>query len=412
VSAAKCRFCGAELRAVVADLGMSPPSNAFVDPDRGAAGEHFYPLRVYVCERCWLVQLEQFQTPAEIFNDEYAYFSSYSSTWLAHVDAFAAAAIARFGLGGESLVVEVASNDGYLLKGFRDRGIRVLGLEPAANVADAAIADGVPTVVEFLTAENGRALSAHGQAGDLVVGNNVLAHVPDLNDFVAGLAALVKPDGALTLELPHVLRMVERSEFDTIYHEHFSYFSLAAATNVLEAHGLYVFDVDELPTHGGSLRVYARRTRSAPAASVERVLRAEREAGLTTVAGYAALQKKAEAVKSALLEFLNQCKRDGKRVAGYGAPAKATTLLNFCGIGTDLLEYTVDRSPHKQGRLVPGVHVPIAPPERIFETKPDYVLILPWNLRDEICAQMAGISAWGGRFVVPIPSLEVIEPSV
>jgi len=410
VSVAKCRFCGAELHAVVADLGASPPSNAFIDPARGAAGEHSYRLRLYVCECCWLVQLEQFQTPAEIFSDEYAYFSSYSSTWLAHVDAFAAAAITRFGLGGESLVVEVASNDGYLLKRFRDRGIPVFGIEPARNVAEAAIAGGIPTAIEFLTRSSGSSLAARGKCGDLVVGNNVLAHVPDLNDFVSGLAALVKPDGALTLEFPHVLRMVERSEFDTIYHEHFSYFSLAAAANVLEAHGLYVFDVDELPTHGGSLRVYARRTRSAPAVSIERVLRAEREAGLTTVAGYAALQKKAETVKSTLLEFLNRCKRDGARVAGYGAPAKATTLLNFCGIGTGLLEYTVDRSPHKQGRWMPGVHIPISAPERIFETKPDYVLILPWNLRDEICEQMAGISAWGGRFVVPIPSLEIITP--
>jgi 2-polyprenyl-3-methyl-5-hydroxy-6-metoxy-1,4-benzoquinol methylase len=409
VSAPKCRFCGAELHTVVADLGISPPSNALVDPAHEAAAEVYFPLRVFVCERCWLVQLEQFQSPAEIFSDEYAYFSSYSSTWLAHVDAFATAAVTRFDLDAESLVVEVASNDGYLLKRFRDRGIRVLGLEPAANVANAAIADGVPTVVEFLTAATGGALAAKGQAGDLVVGNNVLAHVPDLNDFVAGLAALVKPAGVLTLEFPHVLRMVQRSEFDTIYHEHFSYFSLAAAANVLEAHGLYVLDVDELPTHGGSLRVYARRTRSAPAASVERVLHAEREAGLTTVAGYATLQKKAETVKSALVEFLNQCKRAGARVAGYGAPAKATTLLNFCGIGTDLLEYTVDRSPHKQGRLIPGVRIPIAAPERIFETKPDYVLILPWNLRDEIRDQMSGISAWGGKFVVPIPILEILK---
>jgi 2-polyprenyl-3-methyl-5-hydroxy-6-metoxy-1,4-benzoquinol methylase len=407
VSAAKCRFCGAELHAVVADLGMSPPSNALVDPARGVVAELFFPLRVFVCERCWLVQLEQFQSPAEIFSDEYAYFSSFSSTWLAHVDAFAAAAIERFGLGRKSLVVEVASNDGYLLKRFRDRGIRVLGLEPAANVANAAIADGIPTVVEFLTAASGSALAASGRAGDLVVGNNVLAHVPDLNDFVAGLAALVKPDGVLTLEFPHVLRMVERSEFDTIYHEHFSYFSLASAASVLEAHGLYVFDVDELPTHGGSLRVYARRVRSTPSKSVERVLRAESAAGLTTVGGYAALQKKAETVKVALLEFLNRCKREGARVAGYGAPAKATTLLNFCGVGIDLLGYTVDRSPHKQGRLVPGVRIPIAAPERIFETRPDYVLILPWNLRDEISEQMAGISAWGGKFVVPIPTLEI-----
>jgi SAM-dependent methyltransferase len=393
---------------MVADLGMSPPSNALVDPAALAHAETFYPLRLYVCERCWLVQLEQFQSPAELFPADYAYYSSFSDTWLAHVDEFAGAAIERFGLGSKSLVVEVASNDGYLLKRFRDRGIPVFGIEPARNVADAAIADGIPTAIEFLTGSSGKALAGRGKSGDLVVGNNVLAHVPDLNDFVSGVAALVKPDGALTLEFPHVLRMVERSEFDTIYHEHFSYFSLGAAQRILEAHGLYVVDVDELPTHGGSLRLYARRARATPAASVERVLFDERAAGLNTVAGYAGLQKKAEAVKFALLEFLIRCRRDGARVAGYGAPAKATTLLNFCGVRTDLLEYTGDRSPHKQGRLVPGVRIPISAPERIFETKPDYVLILPWNLRDEIREQMAGISAWGGRFVVPIPSLEIV----
>jgi 2-polyprenyl-3-methyl-5-hydroxy-6-metoxy-1,4-benzoquinol methylase len=356
------------------------------------------------------VQLEQFQSPAEIFNADYAYFASYSTTWLAHLEAFAAKAVSRFGLGPKSLVVEVASNDGSLLKRFLERGIPVLGIEPARNVAEAAVAIGVPTAVEFLTAAAGNAMAARGRAGDLVVGNNVLAHVPDLNDFVSGLAALVKPAGVVTLEFPHVLAMVERSEFDTIYHEHFSYFSLAAAANVLEAHGLYVVDVDELPTHGGSLRVYARRTREAPAASVERVLHAERVSGLTKIDGYATLQKKAEAVKFALLEFLIRCKRDGARVAGYGAPAKATTLLNFCGVRTDLLEYTVDRSPHKQGRLIPGVRVPIAAPERIFSSRPDFVLILPWNLRDEIREQMAGISEWGGKFVVPIPTLEIISP--
>lgn len=408
MSASKCRFCAADLRAVVADLGMSPPSNAFVDPKRAAEAEKFYPLLVYVCERCWLVQLEQFQSPAEIFSDDYAYYSSFSTTWLAHVDAFAADAISRFGLGPDSLVVEVASNDGYLLKGFRDRGVPVLGIEPARNVADAAIAGGIPTVVEFLTRATGTALTARGQSGDLVVGNNVLAHVPDLNDFVAGLAALVKPDGVLTLEFPHVLRMVERSEFDTIYHEHFSYFSLASATGVLEAHGLYVADVDELPTHGGSLRVYARRTRSAPTAAVERVIRAERDAALTTVAGYASLQKKAEAVKLALLEFLIRCKQDRATVVGYGAPAKATTLLNYCGIRTELLPYTVDRSPHKQGKLIPGVRIPIESPERIAQTRPDYVLILPWNIKDEVTEQMAAIQEWGGRFVVAVPMLEVL----
>ena len=407
MNGSKCRFCGADLQAMVADLGMSPPSNALVDPHREGGTEKFFPLRLYVCERCWLVQLEQFQAPAEIFSDDYAYYSSFSTTWLAHVDAFAAGAISRFGLGPDSLVVEVASNDGYLLRRFRERGIPVLGIEPARNVADAAVANGIPTVVEFLTRATGDKLLARGKSGDLVVGNNVLAHVPDLNDFVAGLAALVKPDGVLTLEFPHVLRMVERSEFDTIYHEHFSYFSLASATGVLEAHGLYVVDVDELPTHGGSLRVYASRTRAAPSAAVESVLHAERDAALTSIAGYASLQKKAEAVKSALVEFLTGCKYDGVRVAGYGAPAKATTLLNFCGVRTDLLEYTVDRSPHKQGKLIPGVRVPIFAPERIFETKPKYVVVLPWNLKDEIIDQLSGIRAWGGQFVVPIPSLEI-----
>ncbi|HKW45713.1 MAG TPA: class I SAM-dependent methyltransferase [Candidatus Eremiobacteraceae bacterium] len=408
MNVSKCRFCGAHLTSVVIDLGMSPPSNALVDPKRQSKPEKFFPLRVFVCGRCWLVQLEQFQTPAEIFSDDYVYYSSFSTSWLNHVDTFAAEAIARFALGPESLVVEVASNDGYLLKRFRERGIPVLGIEPARNVADAAIADGIPTDVEFLTEATGKKLAMRGDAGDLVVGNNVLAHVPHLNDFVAGLAALMKPDGVLTLEFPHVLRMIERSEFDTIYHEHFSYFSLASASTVLEAHGLYVVDVDELPTHGGSLRVYARRSRMAAALNVQRVLRAEREAGLTSLGGYAALQTKAEAVKSGLLEFLVRTKSEGLRVAGYGAPAKATTLLNFCGVGVDLLEYTVDRSPHKQGKLIPGVRIPIAAPERIFETKPDFVLILPWNLRDEIRAQMADISAWGGKFVVPTPSLEIL----
>jgi len=408
VSASTCRFCAAELRTVVADLGMSPPSNALIDPMRGAQPEMFYPLRLYVCERCWLVQLEQFQSPAEIFSADYAYFSSYSTTWLAHVDAFAADAIARFGLGGDSLVVEVASNDGYLLKGFQARGVPVLGIEPARNVADAAIAAGIPTVVEFLTRTTGAALAEGGQSGDLVVGNNVLAHVPDLNDFVAGLAGLVKPAGVLTLEFPHVLRMVERSEFDTIYHEHFSYFSLASATAVLEACGLYVVDVDELPTHGGSLRVFARRTQSAPSAAVDRVLNAERAAALTSVQGYAGLQKSAEAVKMALLEFLIRCKRDGLTVVGYGAPAKATTMLNYCGIRTDFLPYTVDRSLHKQGKLIPGVRIPIDSPERIARTRPDYVLILPWNIKDEVTQQMAAIKDWGGRFVVAVPKLTVL----
>jgi len=404
-----CRSCQAPLAAVVIDLGPSPLSNALVDAAHAAEPEAVFPLRVFVCDRCWLVQLPAFESPERIFRD-YAYFSSYSTTWLAHARAYAAEAVARLGLTPASAVVELASNDGYLLKEFQSRSIPVLGIEPARNVAAQAQAAGVPTLAEFFGAALARRLASEGRSADLVIANNVLAHVPDVNDFVAGIALALKLGGTATLEFPHVLRMLERAEFDTIYHEHFSYFSLRAAQRIFERHGLVVADVEELPTHGGSLRVWVRAAADVSRASdaVRRVLAHELDAGLESARGYASFAARADAVKRDLVGFLQEARRAGKRVAGYGAPAKATTLLNFCGIGPDLLEYTVDRSPHKQGRLIPGVRIPIAAPEAIFRTRPDFVVVLPWNLKDEIVEQMSGIRAWGGRFVVPIPALEVV----
>jgi C-methyltransferase-like protein/putative zinc binding protein/methyltransferase family protein len=408
-NAPACRFCAAPLSNVVVDLGMSPLSNAFIDPSRGGVEQSRFPLRLFVCDRCWLVQLPAFESPEAIFRD-YAYFSSYSSTWMAHARAFADRVTQTLGLDANSLVVELASNDGYLLKEFRDRSIPVLGVEPARNVARAAEAAGIPTVAEFFGTTLARRLAAEERRADLIVGNNVLAHVPDLNDFVAGIQVLLERSGTATLEFPHLLRMLERAEFDTIYHEHFSYFSLHTAERVFEKHGLRIVDVDELTTHGGSLRIYAQHDDGrAPSASVARVKSQEVAAGLERLEGYARFEEAAQRVKRNLVEFLVRSKREGSAVAGYGAPAKATTLLNYCGIGADLLEYTVDRSPHKQGLLIPGVRVPIRAPEEIYRTKPDYVLILPWNIKDEICDQMAGIRAWGGRFVVPIPELAIVS---
>jgi SAM-dependent methyltransferase len=408
VTPAPCRLCGGPLRLAL-DLGMSPPSNAFVDPAREEV-EEVFPLRLHVCRECWLVQVEQFQSAAEIFADDYAYFSSYSTSWLAHVERFAGMAVERFALRPESRVVEVASNDGYLLECFARRGLDVVGIEPARDVAIAAIAKGIPTRVAFLGAATGRTLAVSGCAADLLIANNVLAHVPDLNDFAAGLRALLKPGGTLTLEFPHVLQLLARGEIDTIYHEHFSYFSLATASLVFERHGMRVVDVEELPTHGGSLRLYVRHVAEAkPAPDVARVLAMEDAAGLQTWQPYADLAKMAEEVRSGLREFLLGAKARGESVAGYGAPAKATTLLNYCGVRADLLPYTVDRNPHKQGRLIPGARIPIDSPERIMNARPNYVLILPWNIKDEVMEQLAGIRDWQGRFVVPVPRLTV-EP--
>lgn len=409
MSALRCRLCAAELPPPFLDLGMSPLSNALIEPGRQAASESLYPLRVFHCERCGLVQVPDVESPDRIFR-EYAYFSSYSTTWLEHVARYADAMTARLGLGPGSLVVEIASNDGHLLRRFARNGMRVLGIEPARNVAEVAIAAGIPTIAEFFTVEQARKLRAQGRAADLLVGNNVLAHVPALNEFVEALAQLLAPAGTMTLEFPHVLRMLERNEFDTIYHEHYSYFSLLTARRALKAQALDVFDVDELPTHGGSLRVYAAHagTQSIQQ-SVPRLIERELAAGLQQPATYARFSERTAQTRDALLRFLREARASGRSVAGYGAPAKATTLLNYCGIGTDLVPFTVDRSPHKQGRFIPGARIPIEAPERIFERRPDYVMIFPWNIKEEVMAQMSGVRDWGGRFVVPIPSVAVLS---
>lgn len=406
-----CRFCGTALRYSFVDLGMSPLCESYVPADRLDEMEPFYPLHALVCHECLLVQLGEYVAPEAIFS-EYAYFSSYSDSWVDHARRYAHRMIAELGLGAESFVVEVASNDGYLLQHFVGQGVPVLGIEPAANVARVAEGRGVPTLVRFFGHTLGRELAAQGRKADLVVGNNVLAQVPDLNDFVAGLAAILKPSATLTLEFPHLLRLIEGTQFDTIYHEHFSYFSLHTAQRVLEAHGLVVFDVEELPTHGGSLRVFAAPRgagRWDRAGRVERVRAVERQAGLTTLDGYATFAPRVAESKWRLLEFLIGARRHGRTVVGYGAPGKGNTLLNYCGIRTDLLDFVVDRNPYKQGKFLPGTRVPIHAPDRLREARPDYVLILPWNLEREIVSQLAYIREWGGRFVVPIPCVRIIE---
>ena len=404
-----CRFCGAALTQTFVDLGMSPLCESFLSRGQLQQMEPFYPLHVFVCQVCFLVQLEAFVAPEQIFTD-YAYFSSYSDTWLEHARRYADGVIERFSLDEGSLVVEVASNDGYLLRNFVARNIPAFGVEPAANVAGAAIANGVPTRVEFFGLASARRLVDEGRRADLVVGNNVLAQVPDLNDFVAGLSALLKPRGVITIEFPHLLCLMRHNQFDTIYHEHFSYFSFLTAEQVFQAHGLTLFDVDELPTHGGSLRIYARHAEDAtqPVSEAVAALRArERAAGLAGLDAYAGFGRQVEETKRKLLAFLIGARQNGQRVAGYGAPGKGNTLLNYCGIRTDFLDYTVDRNPHKHGKFLPGTHVPIYSPDRIAQTRPDYVLILPWNLKDEIMQQMAFIRGWGGQFVVPIPEVRV-----
>jgi len=406
-----CRACGAPLAHTFVDLGMSPLCESFLRPDQLNQVEPFYPLHVLVCDRCWLVQLQEYVSREEIFT-EYAYFSSYSDSWLAHAERYTQQMIDRFGLTADSQVMEVASNDGYLLQYFVKRGIPVLGIEPAANVAAVAIGKGVPTLVKFFGQETARDLVAQGKRADLVAGNNVLAQVNDLNDFVAGLKIVLAPHGVATIEFPHLMRLVAENQYDTIYHEHFSYFSLVAVERVFAAHGLTLFDVEELPTHGGSLRIYARHREDGTRAQTERLtaLRTrERDAGLEDLAYYRSFAEQVRETKRKLLEFLICAKRQGKSVAGYGAPGKGNTMLNYCGIRTDFLDYTVDRNPYKHGRFCPGTHIPIYPPERIRETRPDYVLILPWNLKHEIMAQLAYIREWGGQFVIPIPEVHVVS---
>ena len=404
-----CRLCGAELTRTFVDLGMSPLCESYLPGERLDDPETFYPLHVRLCASCLLVQLPAYVPGEDIFSD-YAYFSSYSDSWVAHAKRYADEMTARLALTSGSLVTEVASNDGYLLQHFHAAGIPVLGVEPAANVAKAAQAKDIRTVVRFLGPETGASIAAEYGRADLVAANNVFAHVPDIRGFAAGLRALVKDTGLVTLEFPHLLRLIERRQYDTIYHEHYSYLSLLTAGRALETAGLRVVDVDELGTHGGSLRVHARpaETATEPSGRVAAVLAEEAAAGLHTVTGHEGFARAVLKIKSDLLGFLLAARAEGKTVAGYGAPGKGNTLLNHCGIRSDLLAYTVDRSPHKQGLFLPGTHIPIYAPERIAETKPDYVLVLPWNLREEISAQLSYVRSWGGRLVFPIPALEIV----
>lgn len=407
----RCRSCGAPLTRVFVDLGSSPLANAYLSEAQLAEPELFYPLRVYVCDGCFLVQLPPVVSPAEIFED-YAYFSSYSESWLDHARLYAEKMIERFRLESTSTVVEIASNDGYLLQYFKDAGLPVLGVEPAANVAAVAQEAGIPTLIEFFGLDTARRLSREGRRGDVVVANNVLAHVPDLTGFVAGLELLLAPRGVATVEFPHLLRLMESGEFDTIYHEHLFYFSLLAVERVFAQAGLKLFDVNELPTHGGSLRIYARHANdeSKPVEGAVDELRArERDAGFEGLDAYDAFEERTRNAKRSLLEFLVRAKREGKSIVGYGAPAKGNTLLNYCGIRGDFLDYVVDRSPHKQGLFLPGTHLPILDPSTVSETKPDYLLILPWNLRGEIMEQMKHVRSFGCKFVVPIPETTVYE---
>jgi SAM-dependent methyltransferase len=404
-----CRFCSARVEHTFVDLGASPLSNSFLRSDQLNGPEPFYPLHAVVCGTCYLVQLPAVETPARIFSD-YAYFSSWSRSWLEHAKSYAEHAIKRFDLGSHSRVVEIASNDGYLLQYFRAAGVPVLGIEPAANVAQQATERGIDTIVDFFGANLATSLVESAGAADLVIANNVLAHVPDLNDFVSGLRKLLKPDGTITLEFPHLLRLMQESQFDTIYHEHFSYFSLLTAAQIFRAHDLMVVDVEELPTHGGSLRVYVRHLTDAAGgnARVDELLEREKAAGLDKIETYGHFAEHVRETKRALLSFLIDVKREGRRVIGYGAPAKGNTLLNFCGIGTDFIDFTVDRSTHKQGMYLPGTRIPIRAPQDLLDARPDYVLILPWNLRDEIMSDMHEVRSWGGRFVLPVPQVTVV----
>jgi SAM-dependent methyltransferase len=407
-NAGNCRFCGGSLAEFV-DLGMSPLCESYLTKDQLNSVEPFYPLAAYVCRDCLLVQLQEYVAPKEIFS-EYAYFSAYSDTWLDHARRYVETMSKRLNLGPASRVIELGSNDGYLLQFFVEKGIPVLGIDPAKNVASAAEKRGVPTLVKFFGIETASALAESGTQADLVVGNNVLAQVPDLNSFVKGISIILKTGGVCTIEFPHLLKTIDGNQFDQIYHEHFSYFSGLTADRIFAAHGMRMFDVDELPTHGGSLRIYAchANDNSHPTeASVSGLLSRERQAGLHRLETYAAFAEQVRATKRKLLSFLIEAKSCNKSLAGYGAPGKGNTLLNYCGIRVDFLDYTVDRNPYKHGKYLPGTHIPIFPPERIFETKPDYVLILPWNLKDEIMSQLANIRSWGGKFVVPIPEVSV-----
>ena len=406
----RCRHCDAPLAHTFVDLGVHPPCQRHVTPEHFDRAEATYPLHAYVCDRCWLVQVPAYLRADELFDDQYAYFSSFSDSWLTHCERYVAQMTEQLRLDGRSRVVELASNDGYLLQYFVRRGVPVLGIEPTANTAAAAEKRGVRSLVKFFGKQTAREVAASEGKADLLLGNNVLAHVPDVNDFVAGMPILLAPGGTITIEFPHLLTLMAGNQFDTIYHEHYSYLSLLSVERIFAAHGLAIVDVDELPTHGGSLRIHAKHAADGRPISPRVAAMREKEAafGLSDLATYARFGEQVRETKRRLLEFLIDAKRRGKRIVGYGAPGKGNTLLNYCGIRADFIDYTVDRSPHKQGNFLPGSRIPICAPERIMADQPDYVLILPWNLRDEIVGQMSGIRAWGGRFVVPIPTVEVI----
>lgn len=403
-----CQFCKKELRHTFCNLGSTPLSNAYLSSDQLKKKEPFYPLHVYVCENCFLVQSPTCRTSEEIFTDEYAYFSSYSSTWLSHCQTYAQQAVRRFKLDADSQVIELASNDGYLLQYFKELNIPILGIEPAKNVADAALAKGIPTLTHFFTLPFAKTLP---MKADLLIGNNVLAHVPDLNDFVAAMKWALKKEGVISMEFPHVLKLMEENQFDTLYHEHFSYFSLMAVEKIFLHHGLTLFDVETLPTHGGSLRIYAKHSEysgHAVSSSVQRLLEEERSRGLNRLEPYVQFQERAEGVKNGLLACLKEVLGQNKKIAAYGAPAKGNTLLNFCGLSVKTIPFTVDCNVYKQGKFLPGTHIPIFHPNKILEEKPDFVLILPWNLKNEILHQMQAIRQWGGKFIIPIPKIEIV----
>lgn len=409
----KCRFCQSPLEQTFVDLGMSPLCQDHVKPDELNRMEPFYPLHAYVCGNCFLVQLEEFVAPSEIFND-YAYFSSYSDSWLQHAKTYAERITERLSIGSNSLVAELASNDGYLLQYFAEKKIPVLGIEPAANVAEYAISKrGIRTETKFFGLNTANEMVGKYGKADLLIGNNVLAHVPDINDFVSGMKAFLNTNGVITMEFPHLLRLIERNQFDTIYHEHFSYLSFTTVDKIFKYHGLSLFDVEELETHGGSIRIYAKHREDSSRQASSRVtdlLKREHDAGMSSMSFYKDFEKNVRNTKWRILEFLIEAKNNGKTIAGYGAPGKGNTLLNYCGIRTDFIDYTVDRNPHKQGNFLPGTLIPIYEPSKIRETKPDYVFILPWNLKDEIMDSMSFISEWGGKFVIPIPELKIYDP--
>ncbi len=405
----RCRFCRTPLEHTFVDLGVSPLSNSYLEPEDLNAMEPFYPLHVYVCAECFLVQLEEMSTPQNIFSD-YAYFSSFSESWLAHAKGFAEMAVKRFNLDESSRVVEIGSNDGYLLRFFMEKKIPVLGVEPASNVAEKAREQGIETITRFFDLKLARELAEKGLQADLVAGNNVLAHIPDINDLMQALKLLLKPGGVVSMEFPHLKSLIEENQFDTIYHEHYSYFSLTAALRIFSSHGLKLYDAELLKTHGGSLRIYACREEDKgfeQTESIKELLAGEEKKGLKDLTTYRNFEQKVQETKRNILKFMIQAKEEGKTICGYGAPAKGNTLLNYCGIGPEFIDFTVDLSPHKQGRYLPGSRIPVYGPEQIFKARPDYLVILPWNLKEEITSQMAGIREWGGKFVTLIPEVEI-----